>query len=61
MKRAKQMVDEIKSAKPVEGQEIVMPGELGDRRAQKAEESGEIEIADGVWDELCKFVDKEQL
>jgi LDH2 family malate/lactate/ureidoglycolate dehydrogenase len=57
MKRAKQMVDEIKSAKPVEGEEVVMPGELGDRRAKAAEESGEIEIADGVWNELCKFVD----
>jgi LDH2 family malate/lactate/ureidoglycolate dehydrogenase len=59
MKRAKQMVDEIKSAKPVDGQEIVMPGELGDRRAKQAEESGEIEIAEGVWNELCKFVDKD--
>jgi len=59
MKRAKQMVDEIKSAKPVDGQEIVMPGELGDRRAKQAEESGEIEIADGVWNELCKFVDED--
>ncbi len=57
MKRAKQMVDEIKSAKPIEGQEIVMPGELGDRRVKKAEESGEIEIAEGIWNELCKFVD----
>lgn len=56
MKRAKQMVDEIKSAKPIDGQEVVMPGELGDRRAKQAEESGEIEIADGVWNELCKFV-----
>lgn len=59
MKRAKQMVDEIKSAKPIDGQEVVMPGELGDRRAKAAEESGEIEIADGVWSELCKFVDSE--
>lgn len=57
MKRARQMVDEIKSAKPIEGQEIVMPGELGDRRAKQAEVSGEIEIADGVWNELCKFVE----
>lgn len=56
MKRAKQMVDEIKSAKPVEGQEVVMPGELGDRRVKAAEESGEIEIADGVWNKLCEFV-----
>lgn len=56
MKRAKQMVDEIKSAKPIDGQEVVMPGELGDRRVKAAEESGEIEIADGVWNKLCEFV-----
>jgi LDH2 family malate/lactate/ureidoglycolate dehydrogenase len=36
-----------------------MPGEIGDRRSKAAEESGEIEIADGVWNELCKFVDAE--
>ncbi|PID30743.1 hypothetical protein CSA80_04190 [Candidatus Saccharibacteria bacterium] len=56
MKRARQMVDQIKSAKPIAGQEVVMPSECGDRRAKKAEESGEIEIADGVWNELCRFV-----
>ena len=58
MKRARQMVDEIKSARPVAGQEVVMPGEMGDRRAKQAEKSGEIQIADGVWNELCKFVDE---
>ena len=57
MKRARQLVDEIKSAKPVDGQEVVLPGEKGDRKAKAAEESGEIEIADGVWNELCKFVE----
>jgi L-2-hydroxycarboxylate dehydrogenase (NAD+) len=56
MKRAKQMVDEIKSAKPIDGQEVVMPGEFGDRRAKQAEESGEIEIADAVWQKLCDFL-----
>lgn len=57
MKRARQLVDQLKSAKPIEGQEVVLPGEKGDRRAKEAEESGEIEIADGVWNELCKFVE----
>jgi len=57
MKRARQLVDEIKSATPIDGQEVVLPGEKGDRKAKAAEESGEIEIADGVWNELCKFVE----
>ncbi len=59
MKRSRALVDQIKSAKPIEGQEVVLPGEKGDQRAKEVEESGEIEIADGVWNELCKFVDGE--
>jgi len=58
MKRSRELIDHIKSAKPIAGQEVVLPGEKGDRRAKQAEETGEIEIADGVWNELCKFVDK---
>lgn len=56
MKRSRELVDHIKSAKPIPGQEVVLPGEKGDRRAKKAEETGEIEIADGIWNELCKFI-----
>lgn len=57
MKRSRELVDHIKSAKPIAGQEVVLPGEKGDRRAKQAEETGEIEIADGVWKELCKYID----
>ena len=57
MSRITELVLRVKSATPVEGREVVLPGEVGDRRAAAAEESGEIEIADGVWNELCKFVD----
>ena len=56
MKRARQLIDQIKSAKPIVGQEVVLPGEKGDRRTKEAEDTGEIEIAEGVWNELCKFV-----
>ena len=58
MKRSRELVDHIKSAKPIPGQEVVLPGERGDNRAKHAEETGEIEIADGVWQELCKFIEK---
>ena len=34
-----------------------MPGERGDQLAKEATESGEIEIADAIWKELCGFVD----
>ncbi len=56
MKRSRELVESIKSARPIPGQEVLLPGERGDRIARQAEESGEIEIADGVWSELCKFV-----
>ena len=58
MKRSRELVDHIKSAKPIPGQEVLLPGEKGDRLTKQAEETGEIEIADGVWQELCKFIDK---
>lgn len=58
MKRSKELVDHIKSAKPIPGQEVLLPGEKGDRRAHQAEEAGELDIAEGVWQELCKFVEK---
>ena len=58
MKRSRELVDQIKSAKPIEGQEVLLPGEKGDRRAKLVEETGEIEIADGIWNELLMFLKK---
>lgn len=55
--RANNLVNLIKSAKPIEGKEVVLPGETGDRKAKAVETSGEIEIAEGVWNKLCQFVD----
>ncbi|MFH1649833.1 MAG: Ldh family oxidoreductase [Candidatus Woesearchaeota archaeon] len=55
--RATNLVKLIKSAKPIEGKTVVLPGELGDRKAKQVETSGEIDIAQGVWDKLCQFVD----
>lgn len=59
MKRARALVDQIKSAKPIAGQEVLLPGERGDRRAAQVMQTGEIEIADGVWNKLCEFVESE--
>lgn len=57
MKRSTELVEHVKSAKPLPGQEVVLPGERGDSLASLAEQSGEIEIADAIWNELTKFVE----
>jgi LDH2 family malate/lactate/ureidoglycolate dehydrogenase len=56
MKRSTELVEHIKSAKPLDGQKVVLPGEQGDALARQAEISGEIDIADAIWKELGDFV-----
>jgi L-2-hydroxycarboxylate dehydrogenase (NAD+) len=58
MKRSRELVDNIKAAKPIAGQQVYLPGEHGDVIAKQAEETGEIDIADGLWQQLCDFVDE---
>lgn len=57
MARSTELIQQVKSAKPLEGQQVLLPGEKGDERAHQVEISGEIEIADAIWDELVKFVE----
>ncbi len=57
MQRSTELIQHIKSAKPLPGQSVQLPGEHGDQLARQAEESGEIEIADAIWNELCSFVE----
>lgn len=57
LKEAGELVDAVRSAKPLSGQQVLMPGERGDELAKTATESGSIEIADAIWKELCSFVD----
>jgi LDH2 family malate/lactate/ureidoglycolate dehydrogenase len=56
MQRATEVVELMKSAKPRPGEQVLMPGERGDALAKQAEDSGQIEIADVIWDELTNFV-----
>lgn len=58
MQRATELIEEVKAAKPLPGQKVALPGEQGDAIAQQAENSGEIEIADAIWNELVSFVSK---
>lgn len=55
-KRAEELVAQIKTAKPLPGQHVYLPGEHGDELTKKAIESNQIEIADAVWGELTKFI-----
>ena len=57
MKRSTELVQSIKSAKPFPGKTVYLPGEQGDAIARQAEESGELEIADAIWNELVSFVE----
>ena len=57
MKGADELTQQIKTAKPLAGQKVLLPGEHGDELVNQVRESGEIEIADAIWKELCDFVD----
>lgn len=57
MTRATELVNQVRAAKPLPGQKVILPGEHGDELARQAEESGEIEIADAIWQELTSFVE----
>ena len=56
MKRATELVNQIKSAKPLPGKQVILPGEHGDMLAKQAVDSNEIEIDEAIWNELVKFV-----
>jgi len=57
LKETTELVEAVRAAKPLAGQSVLMPGERGDQLAKQANDSGEIEIADAIWKELCDFVD----
>lgn len=56
LERSTELVEQIKAAKPLPGQSVQLPGEKGDAMAKLATTSGEIEIADAIWNELIAFV-----
>jgi LDH2 family malate/lactate/ureidoglycolate dehydrogenase len=58
MKEAGQLIASVTSAKPLPGEQVLLPGERGDQLTQQAKDSGQIEIADVIWTELTAFVDK---
>lgn len=58
MSRSTKLVKQLKAAKPLPAQRVYLPGEQGDRLAKEAMETGEIEIADAIWKELCDFGEK---
>lgn len=57
MARSREFLESVKSAKPIEGQHVRLPGERGDERAAHAKATGFIEIDDGLWNALTEFID----
>lgn len=57
MKGAGELTKQLKAAKPLSDDGVLLPGERGDSLAKQAEDSGEIEIADAIWSELKGFVE----
>ncbi len=52
------LVDRVKGAKRLpDVDEILVPGERGDRIMQGVLDAGEIEVEDNLWKELCKVVE----
>ncbi len=46
----------IKESMPLPGKKVYLPWEQWDAIVAQVENSGEIEIADWIWEELCDFV-----
>lgn len=55
--RATALVNAIKSAKPLSGKQVMLPGEHGDSLTKQAIDSNQIDIADAIWNELVAFVE----
>lgn len=56
VERATALCENVKSAKPLPGCEVFLPGEKGDRQVRRIETSGKIEISPAIWDQLRSFV-----
>jgi LDH2 family malate/lactate/ureidoglycolate dehydrogenase len=52
-----ELCDLVTSARPLASAAVQLPGERGDAIRSNAEQAGEMEIADAIWEELCAFVD----
>lgn len=57
LKATDELTKQLKSAKPLSSESVLLPGERGDNLAKQAAASGEIEIADAIWNQLKAFVE----
>lgn len=51
-----ELLDNVRTAKPLPGKEVIIPGEHGDEIMKRVLDSGEIEIEDNLWEGLQKVV-----
>lgn len=56
LERSTEFVNQIKSAKPLLGKKVTLPGEVGDAIAKQVTDAKEIEVPDAIWNELIHFV-----
>lgn len=56
MQGADELTKQLKTAKPLASNSVLLPGERGDNLAKQAEDSGEIEVADAIWKQLTDFI-----
>ena len=57
-KAADELVAQVKSARPLPGKQVLLPGEHGDALTKQAVDTDQIEIANAIWQELNDFVSK---
>lgn len=58
LQRIDALLQNVKGAKPLPGQQVILPGEQGDAMVAEVTKSGEIEIADAIWNELQTFIEE---
>lgn len=52
-----ELLENVKTAKPLDGQEVLTPGERGDAIWKQIRDSGEVEIEENLWEKLQKVAE----
>jgi LDH2 family malate/lactate/ureidoglycolate dehydrogenase len=60
MRRSTALINNLKSAKPLPGQSVLLPGERGDLMAEKALKDNVIEIDESLWSALVNFIESRE-
>lgn len=58
IKECSEFLKNLKSAKPIENCEVLLPGERGDKLFEEIQKTGEIEINENLLFELDNYIEK---